>query len=53
MNPFKAAFSLMGLIYLILFMWAVIAHLGGSVAITTAGFLVCLIGWFMSDAYLS
>lgn len=53
MNPFKVAFSLFGLVYIVLLVWASLAHLNTSIVISVSGVLMCVAGWFMSDAYLS
>lgn len=52
MHMYKALFSFLGLIYLLIIGWALAWHLGGSLAIGVAGLLLCTICWFVTDKYL-
>jgi hypothetical protein len=52
MNPFMASFTFLGLIYLLIALWAVMIGSMGSLAISAAGVLVCFLGWQLSNRLL-
>ena len=52
MNPFMISFSLMGLIYFGLALWATVAWLPASLAISCFGLMICATGWKVSETYL-
>lgn len=53
MNPFLVSFTLMGFIYILIGVWAVVIGSVGSVAICACGLLVCGLGWSLSNRLLN
>ena len=52
MNPYMLAFLVMGIIYATIGVWALVAHLTGSLVLSAFGLMVCGAGCKISDLYL-
>ena len=48
MNPYMASFSVLGLLYAIIGIWALVMGFIPSVGIGAAGVLFCYLGWRFS-----
>lgn len=52
MNPFMTAFALLGILYVPLIIWSLVMGFGGSLGISVAGLLICVLGWKYADRHL-
>jgi hypothetical protein len=52
MNPFMTAFALLGLLYVPIVIWSLVMGFMGSLGISVAGLLVCVLGWIYAERHL-
>lgn len=52
MNPYKTIFTVLGVIYLGIFGWAIGLDSAPTASISVIGMLLCYTGWKFSDHYL-